>query len=493
MIDMPAKKQAKAEQKDEAAEERGPEALTAKKAQFSEWYHQVIKVADIIDQRYPLQGFLAYKPHGYAIFDRIIKILEDLLEKTGHKKVYFPAVIPERLLSKEAAHIAAYHDQVFWITKGGATDMLEHAALRPTSETVMYEMLRLWIRSWRDLPLKIHQSTTVWRYETGHTRPLIRDREILWNETHTSHATAEEAAEQCKEGIRIYQELFKALAIPAIWLNVVDVFPGAESAVEPYTVFPDGRGLEMGSVNNLAQRFSKAFGIKFKRPDGSEDFVYQTCYGVSERLLAAIVAVHGDDKGLVCPPMIAPIQVVIVPILFEESKSSILEHARRLRDKLAQAGWRVHLDEREISAGAKFYDWELRGVPIRIEIGPRDIERKTVIVVRRDTGEKITEIEGKIATRIASLVTEIQSSMLARADAYHRSKIAAAASVKEIASALKKGMLAQVMWCGSVDCAANIEKSVDAHFLGYDIGAKPSGDCVCGKQAVRVGYIGKTY
>jgi len=487
---MAAKKQpAKA-----ADEVEAPEALTAKKSDFSEWYHQLIKVADIIDQRYPLQGFLAYKPYGYEIFDRIIRVLEDLLSKSGHKKVYFPAVIPERLLSKEAEHIAAYHDQVFWITKGGATEFTEHAALRPTSETVMYEMLKLWIRSWRDLPLKIHQSTIVWRYETKHTRPLIRDREMLWNETHTSHATAEEAANQINEGVRIYQELFKILAIPAVWLNVVDVFPGAVGAVEPYTVFPDGRGLEMGSVNNLGQRFSKAFDVKFKRADGTEDFVYQTSYGVTERLLAAIVAVHGDDKGLVCPPLVAPIQVVVVPILFEKGKEVVLEHARHLRDKLAQAGFRTHLDARDISAGAKFYDWELRGVPIRVEIGPRDIERKTVVVVRRDTGEKVTEIEGKITSRINALLAEIQSSLLARADAYHKSKIVAAKSMKEVEAAIKKGMLARIAWCGDIKCAANIEKTVDASFLGSECnGAKLSGKCICGQSAQHVGYVGKTY
>lgn len=483
-----------AKKQPEKSEEETPEALTARKEEFSEWYHQIIKVADIIDQRYPLQGFLVYKPYGYEIFDRILRILEDMLAKTGHKKVYFPALIPERLLGKEASHIAGFHDQVFWVTKGGATDLAEHAALRPTSETVMYEMLHLWIRSWRDLPVKIHQSTTVWRYETKHTRPLIRDREIHWNETHTSHATAEEAAAQVKEGIRIYQDLFKALAIPAIWLSVADVFAGAESAVEPYTVLPDGRGLEMGSVNNLGQKFSKPFDVKFKRADGTEDFVYQTCYGVSERMLAAIVAVHGDDKGLVLPPEIAPIQVVIVPILFEKGKETVLEHARHLRDKLVQTGWRIHLDEREISAGAKFYDWELRGVPIRIEIGPRDIERKTVVVVRRDTGEKVAEIEGKIISRITSLLTEIQSSLLARADAYHKSKIAPAKSVKEIAAALKKGMIAQFAWCGDIKCAANTEKEVDAHFLGYEWSEKNVSDvCICGKPAVHTGYVGKTY
>lgn len=476
-------------------ESESPEALTAKKSDFSEWYHQLIKVADIIDQRYPLQGFLAYKPYGFEIFDRTIKALEELLEKSGHKKVYFPAVIPERLLSKEAAHIAAYHDQVFWITKGGSTDLVEHAALRPTSETVMYEMLRLWVRSWRDLPVKIHQSTVVWRYETKHTRPLIRDREILWNETHTSHATAEEAAAQIKEGVRIYQELFKMLAIPAIWLNVVDVFPGAEGAVEPYTIFPDGRGLEMGSVNNLGQRFSKAFGVKFKRADETEDFVYQTSYGVSERLLAAVVAVHGDDKGLILPPTVAPIQVVIVPILFQKGREDVLEHSKHLHDKLIQAGFRVHLDVRDISAGAKFFDWELRGVPVRVEIGPRDIERKTVVVVRRDTGEKVTEIEGKITSRVTSLLADVQSNLLARADEYQKGKIIFAKSAKDIGAAIKNEKIARLAWCGDVKCAAEIEKAADASFLGSEWnGPTAGGTCAgCGKPAAVYGYAGKTY
>jgi prolyl-tRNA synthetase len=469
-----------------------PEALTAKKSEFSDWYHQVIKVADVIDQRYPFQGFLTYKPYGYAIFDRYIKLLEEKLAMTGHHKVYFPAIIPERLLKREESHIQGFGGEVFWVLQAGERKLNEPAALRPTSETVMYEMLRLWIRSWRDLPLKIHQSTSVWRYETKHTRPLIRDREILWNETHTSHATAHEAAEQIKVGKKIYSEIYEAACIPVVWLNVVDVFAGAESALEPYAVFPDGRGLEMGSVNNLGQRFSKAFGVKFKDAEGKEEFCYQTCYGISERVIAAAIAINGDDKGLVMPPALAPYQAVIVPIVTKDQKEKVLEKARNLKQKL-EAKFRVHLDERELSPGAKFYDWELRGVPVRIEIGPKDIERKTVVVVRRDTGEKVNEIEAKVNSRLKETLEKMQKEIYARAVAQHNSKIADAGGRDDIKKAVDSGRFARVLWCGDAKCAEITEKAADAHFLGYAVDESASGKCVCGQPAKHVGYVGKTY
>ncbi len=469
-----------------------PEALTAKKAEFSDWYHQLIKVADVIDQRYPFQGFLVYKPYGYGIYDRFIKLLEEKLDRTGHRKVYFPAVIPERLLKKEESHIAGFSEEVFWITRAGKRDLNEPAALRPTSETVMYEMLSLWIRSWRDLPLKIHQSTSVYRYETKHTRPLIRDREILWNETHTSHATAAEAKAQIAVGKKIYSEIYEAAGIPILWLNVADVFAGAESAIESFAIFPDGRGLEMGSVNNLGQRFSKAFSVKFKDREGKEDFAYQTCYGISERVIAAAVAINGDDKGLVLPPSIAPYQVVIVPIVTKDKHELVMEKARNLKQKL-EGEFRVHLDDREVSAGAKFYDWELRGVPLRIEIGPKDIERKTVVVVRRDTGDKVNEIEAKISGRVKETLDRVQKDIYSKALQNHMAKIVNASSRDDMKSVIEGGKFARTMWCGDMKCAQITEKAVDAHFVGFTEDEKAEGNCVCGNAAKHVGYVGKTY
>jgi prolyl-tRNA synthetase len=471
-----------------------PRTLTTRKSEdFSEWFHQVIAAADIIDQRYPFQGFLVYKPWGWEILERALRILEDELTATGHKKCYFPAVVPEHLLSKEAAHIAAYHNEVFWINSAGKRKLAEPAALRPTSETIMYEMLKLWIRSWRDLPLKIHQSTSVWRYETKHTRPLIRDREIIWNEAHTSHATREEALEQIKAGVQIYSKLFEMLAIPVLFLNVAEVFPGATASVEPYTIFPDGRCLEMGSVNMLDQKFSKAFDVKFKKQDGTEDWVYQTSYGVSERLLAAIIAIHGDDRGLVLPPLIAPIQIVVVPILFEKDKEKILKTARKIA-KMLNKRWRVHLDDRDITAGSKFFDWELRGVPVRIELGPRDISTKTVTVVRRDTMKKETVKLTMLNKKLSELLQDIHTNLQQRGRASFESKIAPATTIKEIEYAIAAKCLARIPWCGDLACASSIERSVDAPFIGYAYdGPKPRQPCLCGKPALHFGYVGKTY
>lgn len=463
------------------------------KKQFSAWYHELIRRI-LIDQRYPLTGFLAYRPHGYELFTRSIAIVEDLLAASGHKKVYFPALIPERLLGKEEHHIAGYRDAVFWVTHGGLKPLEEKAALRPTSETAMYEMLKLWIRSWRDLPLRIHQSCSVYRYETAHTRPLIRDREILWNEAHTSHATAREAVTQVERGIQIYAELYRRLAIPVVWIDVVTgIFAGAEAAIEAYTVFPHGRALEMGSVNNLGQRFSRAFDIKFKTEDGKEDFVYQTCYGVSERLLAALVAVHGDDRGLILPPEVAPIQIVIVPIIYEQTKKQVLAAARKLRGRLR--AFRTELDDREgITPGEKFYIWEMAGVPLRAEIGPQDMRRGGITLVRRDTGKKEFVKTQNLPRRVNQLFADIYKSLLARAERYHKAKIKNAKSITEIKRAIAAARLARIRWCGSLDCASDTEKAVNAPFIGKGYKEAATGRCAgCGNMAKFYAYVGKMY
>jgi len=467
-----------------------------KKENFSEWFHELIN-RTLIDQRYPLQGFIVYRPLGYQLFDNCLKILEDLLAETGHKKCYFPLLIPERLLSKEKDHIAGFHDSVFWVTHGGLKEMEEKAALRPTSETAMYTMLSLWIDSWRDLPVKIHQSCNVYRYETKHTRPLIRDREILWNEAHTSHATAEEAREQIKVGVKIYSELFRRLCIPVIFINVVEgVFAGAEAAIEPYTVFPDGRVLEMGSVNNLGQKFSKAFDIKFKTKDGGEDYVYQTCYGVSERLIAAITAVHGDDKGLILPPEVAPIQLVIVPIIYEEIEEKVMEECKKVKEELKKE-FRIELDDRtEITPGVKFYDWEMKGVPIRIEVGEKEIDENGITIVRRDNGEREFVKRENVIERIRELLEEITENMRKRAEEYHAKKIKIARNMDEVKEAIENKLLAKVFWCGEIECASKMEKSMNAPFIGteYEKGVEGDEKCTgCGKPAKFYGFIGKTY
>lgn len=473
--------------------ERPEEKVLPKKADFSEWYHELIR-RTLVDQRAPMAGFLAYRPLGFELHRRCMAILEDLLAATGHKRCYFPTLIPEHLLRTEEQHIAGFAEQVFWVTHAGPGKLEERAALRPTSETIMYEMLKLWIRSWRDLPMKIHQSCSIFRYETKHTRPLIRDREILWNEAHTSHATAKEAAAQIDEGIKIYTELFRRLTLPIIWIDVVaGVFAGAEAAVEPYTVFPEGRALEMGSVNNLGQRFSRAFGVKFKTQDGKEAYAYQTCYGVSERPLAALVAVHGDDRGLILPPEVAPIQAVIVPIIYEKGKEKIMKAARSLKEKLKD--FRVELDGREqMTPGEKFYEWEMAGVPMRIEIGPKDVQKGGAMLVRRDTGKKEFVKSAKIHAKLEQVFADIFKELAARAGRYHKSKIAIVTSVDEIKKALNNRQLVQLAWCGEIDCAANMEKSVDAPFIGKDHYQTAKGRCAgCNRPAKFVGYVGRMF
>ncbi|MEM2974652.1 MAG: proline--tRNA ligase [Candidatus Micrarchaeia archaeon] len=468
-----------------------------KNESFSEWYHELANEI-LIDQRYPLQGFPVYRPWGYFIFSKYIRILEDLLDETGHQKCNFPLLIPERLLATEKDHIAGFHDSVFWVTHGGLSEMSEKAALRPTSETAMYTMLKLWIGSWRDLPFKIYQSCNVYRYETKHTRPLIRDREILWNEAHTSHASMEEAKEQIKIGVEIYRRVFERLALPVVFMNVVEgVFAGAEAAVEPYTVYPDGRALEMGSVNNLGQKFSRAFDIRFKTENGNEDYVYQTCYGLSERLLSAVIAVHGDDKGAVFTPEIAPVQIVIVPIVYEKSKKEIIEKSRELCERIAKTrSCRVRLDDREgITPGAKFYEWEMKGVPVRIEIGEKELKEGKLTIVRRDIGDRKTVENKGFEEKIPSLFAEIHSNLKRKAEEYHKSKIKDAKDDKEVRKTLDNKCMVRVIWCGELDCASELEKKMDAPFIGTDYDSTPeSGVCThCGREGKYYGYVAKMY
>ena len=479
------------------AKDESPEALTFKKSEFSEWYNQLVKVAGLIDQRYPVKGCDVIMPLGTAALRNMTTMLEDILKKNGNKEVVFPLFIPESFLEKEAEHVKGFGEEVYYVTHAGENKLEERLVLRPTSETAMYPMFSLWIRSHNDLPLKVFQTVSVFRYETKMTKPLVRMREVVFfNESHTAHESWEDAEREVAAAVTMYSKHYREnLALPFMVVRRPewDKFPGAVYTLAFDAIMPDGKRLQIGTAHNLGENFSKPFNIQFLAKDQQKKYVNQTCYGISMRPLAAITAIHGDDKGLVLPPRVAPTQAVIVPILFEKDREIVLEHARRLQEKIAQAGVRVHLDERDISAGAKFYDWELRGVPIRIEIGPRDIERKMVVVVRRDTGEKVNEIEAKIVPRITSLLVDIHASMLKRAEEYHKSKIVVAKSLKDMQLAVADGMFAKAMWCGEMKCAEEMEKSTDAKVSGYDIAEKASGKCICGNAAKHVVYVGKTY
>ncbi len=381
--------------------------------EFSEWYSEILEKAGIYDVRYPIKGCGIYLPYGFKIRKYTFEIIRDLLDKSGHEEVLFPLLIPENLLAKEGEHIKGFEDEVYWVTHGGKNPLDVKLALRPTSETAIYYMMKLWVKVHTDLPIKIYQIVNTFRYETKHTRPLIRLREIMtFKEAHTAHSTKEEAENQIKEAISIYKKFFDTLGIPYLiskrpeW----DKFPGAEYTVAFDTIFPDGRAMQIATVHNLGQNFSRTFEIIFETPTGDKDYAYQTCYGISDRVIASIIAIHGDEKGLILPPIVAPIQIVIVPLIFKGQEDLVLNKAeeiyKRLKDK-----YRVYIDDRDIRPGRKFNDWEIKGVPLRIEIGPKDIENKKITLFRRDTMEKFQVDESQLENVIEKTLNNIMENI----------------------------------------------------------------------------------
>ncbi|WP_457612020.1 proline--tRNA ligase [Methanocaldococcus sp.] len=434
---------------------------------FSEWFSNILEMAGIYDVRYPIKGCGVYLPYGFKIRKYTFEILRELLDKTGHEETLFPLLIPETLLAKEGEHIKGFEDEVYWVTHGGKTPLDVKLALRPTSETAIYYMLKLWVKVHTDLPIKIYQIVNTFRYETKHTRPLIRLREIMtFKEAHTAHATKEEAEEQVREAIEIYKKFFDTLAIPYLIIKRPewDKFPGADYTIAFDTIFPDGRAIQIGTVHNLGQHFSKTFEIEFETPTGDKDYVYQTCYGISDRAIASIIAIHGDERGLVLPPIVAPIQIVIIPLIFKGKKEMVEEKAKEIADRLKS--YRVHIDDRDIRPGKKYYDWEIKGVPLRIEIGPKDIENKKITLVRRDTLEKIQIDEDKLEEEISKILKDIYENIKRRAKERFESFITITNNLDEAKNILedKKGI---VLIPFSEDIyKEDIEDKVEAKVLG---------------------------
>ena len=386
---------------------------------FSEWYGNILERAEIYDLRYPIKGCGVYLPYGFKIRRYAFEIIRNMLDETEHDEALFPMLIPEDLLAKEGEHIKGFEDEVYWVTHGGTTPLDVKLALRPTSETPIYYMMKLWMKVHTDLPIKVYQIVNTFRYETKHTRPLIRLREIMtFKEAHTAHATKEDAENQVKEAISIYKNFFDELGIPTIiskrpeW----DKFPGAEYTMAFDTIFPDGKTMQIGTVHNLGQNFAKTFELEFETADGGKDYAYQTCYGISDRVIASIIALHGDEKGLILPPNVAPIQIVIVPLLFKGKEEIAMNKAKEVYEILKEKGYRIKLDDRDIRPGRKFNDWELRGVPLRIELGPRDIENKKITLYRRDTGEKFQIDEDDLLNEINGIMASISETIKEKAN-----------------------------------------------------------------------------
>ncbi|AKG38806.1 MAG: proline--tRNA ligase [Infirmifilum sp.] len=477
--------------------------ITVKKSEdFSEWYSQVLVKAGLVDLRYNVQGFVVHRPWLMRIIRAIYRFFEEELEKTGHEPVLFPLVIPEENFEREKEHVQGFKPEVFWVTEAGDEKLERRLALRPTSETAFYYMYSFWIQSWRDLPLKLYQSVSVYRNESN-TRPLIRGREFLWIEAHCAFSTHEEALRQVEEDMENSRKvIWEKLGIPFLFLRRPpwDKFAGAEDTYAADTLMPDGRVLQISSTHDLGQRFAKAFDVTFLDREGTRRHVWQTCYGPGVwRITAALIAIHGDDKGLVLPFSVAPIQVVIVPIYYrEEDKKSVLEKAHSIEEMLKQKGYRVFLDDREeYTPGWKFNDWELKGVPVRIEIGRREAESKTLTIYRRDTGEKKQIEEAKLLETIQELEKSILENLKTKARRFMESRTVEARTPEEVVKALKEGYLVKMPFCGREECAMDLKEKTDGGKVrGTEISFKEGdyGKCAwCGAPARQIVYVAKSY
>ncbi|HDM60249.1 MAG TPA: proline--tRNA ligase, partial [Archaeoglobus veneficus] len=438
------------------------------KENFSEWYHELIQQAEIMDIRYPVKGLYVWYPFGFKLRQLVYGKLREIMDR-DHDEVYFPALIPETELGKEGEHIKGFENEVYWVTHGGLTPLDVKLALRPTSETAMYPVFKLWVRSHADLPLKVYQIVNTFRYETKHTRPLIRLREITsFKEAHTVHRTFEEAEEQIRKAIGYYKEFYDFLAIPYLVIRRPewDKFPGAAYTIAFDTVMPDGRTMQIGTVHHLGNNFAKTFGIMFEKPDGEREFAHQTCYGISERCIAALISIHGDDLGLVLPFEVSPIQVVIIPVLYKGKEEGVLKLCGEILDRLKGYGYRVLLDDSDERPGAKYYRWELKGVAMRIEVGPREVEENTAVISFRDERKKFKVSIGEITKeKIDEWAAEMKKRMIDVALEKMKEKIRYFDDIASISEWVGKGV-ALVHLCSSIDCGKALEEEAGGDVLG---------------------------
>jgi len=444
------------------------EGITVKKnSDFSEWYTQAVLKGDLVDYG-PVQGTVALKPHAMGIWENIQKIFDAKIKRSGHKNAYFPLLIPEGFLKREAEHFHGFVPEVFWVTHAGDNKLGERLAVRPTSETIIYDFYSKWIRSWRDLPLLLNQWCNVLRAEIKSTKPFIRASEFLWQEGHTAHATKEAADAEMMLILEEYRDLIESyLAIPVLvgYKSESERFAGALTTTTLEAVMPDGRSLQMGTSHNLGQNFSKPFDIKFLDKDGTQKYVWTTSWGVSTRLLGGIVMMHGDDRGLVLPPKIAPYQVVVVPIYYkDEEKKAVMKKAEELLKILENNGVRTTADLREeYTPGWKFNEWELKGIPLRIEIGPKDIKVGQVVFVRRDTGKRLIVKEKDLIKSVLALLEEIQQSLYKKAKKFLDENISTVKNYAEFKKVIaQKGGFVRAGWCGERHCEEQIKAETSA-------------------------------
>ncbi len=460
---------------------------------FSDWYNEVVQKSGLADYA-PISGCMVIKPYAYSMWEKIRGWFDRKIKETGVENAYFPMFIPESFFQKEAEHFEGFTPEVAWIEKKEQSD--ERYALRPTSETIIYDTFSKWIRSWRDLPLRINQWCNIVRWECKATRLFLRTREFLWQEGHTAHATNREASDEAMLRAEQYRELMESqLAVPVLMgrKSKSEAFAGALYTMTLEALMPDGKALQMGTTHNLGQHFAKVFDIEFKDKDKEDRHAWQTSWGISTRLIGSVVMTHGDDKGLVLPPRIAPLQMVIVPIYKTSNRKTVLREASKLEKELS-GDFSVKLDDRdEYSPGWKFNEWEMKGVPLRIEIGPRDIESKQVMGVRRDTGEKIP-IRRKLLTKKAkSILEDIQNNLYAKAKSFLESSTVKAGNYEDLKRQIREGRLVKAHWCGNESCEEKIKEDTSATIRLIE-GDIRKGQCIhCKKQSKHMVYFAKAY
>ena len=462
---------------------------------FTQWYTDVVLKAELADYA-ETKGCIAIRPYGYAIWENIQNYADKKFKEVGITNFAMPLLIPENLLNKEKNHVEGFAPEVAWVTMGGQEELEERLCIRPTSETIINTMYSKWINSWRDLPVLGNQWCNVLRWEKE-TRPFLRSREFLWQEGHTVHETAKEAEERTLMMLDIYCDVIENfLAIPVLKGKKTEKEKFA-GAIDTYTVeclMHDGRALQSGTSHYFGQNFAKAFDIKFQNRDGQEEFGYTTSWGISTRLIGGIIMAHGDNRGLKLPPKVAPIQVVVVPVA--QHKDGVLDAANELKNNLAKT-FRTKLDDRDnCSPGFKFNDWEMRGVPVRIEIGPRDIENGVCVLVRRDTLEKETVNISEVSDRLTKLLDEIQENMFNECLKRREEKTTIAHTLDEILQNLETNQgYVKTMWCGNVDCENKIKEVTGAHSRCIPFEQENLGDTcpVCGEKAETMVVWGRQY
>jgi prolyl-tRNA synthetase len=481
-------------------QERLVKQVTAKSEDFSAWYAEIIRKSELADYS-PMKGMMVIRPHGYALWENIQRGLDLRIKAAGHVNAYFPLFIPESFLQKEAEHVQGFSPEVAWVTIGGKEELEEKLAVRPTSEAIIGHMYAKWIKSWRDLPVLINQWANIVRWEKV-TRPFLRTTEFLWQEGHTCHETAEEGEAETLKILALYKEFCETeLAIPVLEgrKSTREKFAGAQMTYAIEALMSDGKALQMGTSHNLGQHFSKAFDIKFEDRTQTLQYVWQTSWGMTTRTIGALVMVHGDDSGLRLPPRVAPVQVVIVPIALGDWKTSVLPVARRVEEELRALGLRVALDAREeYTPGWKFAEYEMRGVPLRLEIGPRDVKTGTAVAVRRDSGAKVQVALGALAGRTPALLDEVQKALFDQALAFREANTREASTYAEFKTIMEndRGFI-RALWCGGDACEDKIKDETQATIRVLPMTAaegEAPGACVCcGGRARTPAYFAKSY